>query len=351
MHTNNLYLDDSPASAGTIVYEGADYSNGAVVAPSCNKGYTISPNAADGYGFNDWSFSGSGSVSSLNSNTITYTASGTNGATGYLTANYLPLDSVQTLSYSSGGSSGSGSAAPQSYSTTGSALSGFAPTEYCGKDGGDPYCFWFSTGTINSNNYAYMVLIDNTSSHTDGGLYSFPTGNTSVEVTMQLVNSNSVNIDAMSITFAPASGNSVNVGDAFEETYSSQLGTGLVNLQDDIWNQGHFMLGDSNQTLATLGESFMTMSYSLGDLSYVLSVTPPTSSYDNFNVPHLYAGAFNWKSIACPIGYAGVAAGGVGIIIASVAATGGADIEVTPIAFAILDDTLSGVSLYLACSS
>ena len=55
--------------------------------------------------------------------------------------------------------------------------------------------------------------------------------------------------------------------------------------------------------------------------------------------------------LACPIGYAGIAASGTAIIISSVVATGGADIEVTPIAFDILGTALSGFSLYLACSS
>lgn len=208
---------------------------------------------------------------------------------------------------------------------------------------------WFGTGTLNGYNYAYILLIDNTSSHTDGGLYNFPTGNTTVQMTLQLGSSSSAIVTALSVLFAPSHGSVANIGDAYQETYSSQLGTAFVNLQDDIWNEGHFMIGDLNNTISTLGENFMTMSYALGDLSYVLSVTPPTVNYDSMTIPHLYSAAFTWMSALCIAGIVAIALGGYGLIVATVTFSDGTGLTVSGLMFSWVSYAMTGYLLYLQC--
>ncbi|MGI0079301.1 MAG: InlB B-repeat-containing protein [Nitrososphaerales archaeon] len=348
-YTYHITYYDSP-NGGTI----NGYSNGQTQTiqrnniPCGNSGYsgsaTASPSA--GYGFSSWASSSAISLSSKSANPTSFSMG---PGSGSITANYVPLpDILGVLSYSCSGCGSSNKPSPSSEATSSSSASGFSQSKYCGVEGGvsDPYCIWVATGRYDGSNYAHLLLIDNTSTTTDGSPYRYPNGNTTVQMTLQFVSSTSVAITGMSVVFASAKGNSINIGNAFEETYTDQLGAALVDMQHNMFEEGGFLL-NTNQNL--LGENYRTMSYAVSDLSSVLAAITQTQNYDYFTIPHLYAAAVNWKSFACPIGYVGIAAAGIGLI-ASVVITGGGDLPAQPLAWGLLGEGASALSLYLACS-
>lgn len=305
-YTFTIHFYTNPSNGGTI----DGYSNGQSVTyrydpiPCSENRMTFSMQASpnSGFEFSSWS---TGTTSNPTSLTVSADSSAS------ITDNFVPLpDILGLLSYSCsppcGGSSGN---SPPSTVTNSGPVSGFSQSKYCGVAAADdPYCIWITTDSYNGNNYAHLVLIDNTSAITDGNPYYYPNGNTTVNLTLQLVSTTSVYVTGMGVDFITAKGNPINIGDAFELTYSDTLGAELVNLQHNIWQEGSFVLG-INQIL---GENYRTLSYALGDLSYVLAVTPGTQNYDNLNIPHLYAPVTSWltsQQLSCILGFAALGAG------------------------------------------
>ncbi len=247
--------------------------------------------------------------------------SSTNYAT--ITANYVLLpDILGLLTYSSSGSSGSSGSAPPSVTnnTNPSTASGFSTSEQCGVMGhnafSDPYCLWVSSGgKINGNNYVSLMLIDDSSASNP----SYPYGNTTVTMTVELGNNNNANVTAMSVNFMPASGSPVNLGNSFQENYGAHLNSSVLDLSGYVSEEGqagYLPYCWTDPTYCTLGMSYKDASWAILDLAVLLQSSSLTSSFYYYNVPNIASLVLTWRWTAGCVEALAVASPGVALMFA-----------------------------------
>ncbi len=287
-YTYYITYYDSPSNAGTI----NGYSNGQTQTiqrnnvPCGNSAYYGSGQASpsNGYLFSSWT-----STASLSSTTANPTSFIMGPGSVSITAHYVPLpDILGLLSYSCSGCSSSSGSTPSSTTNNSSpsTSSGFSFSSTCGVINNnkfkDPYCLWVGTGRINGKNYVSLLFEDDSSACCDVSPWNYPSGNTTVSMTLQLVDSTHAIPTGMSTNFVPASGSPVNLGNSFQENYGTHLWSSvneLAGYESADAQAGYLPYCGTNNAYCTLGMAYKVTSVAVADLVNVLLHSGLTSSF------------------------------------------------------------------------
>ncbi len=160
-----------------------------------------------------------------------------------------------------------------------------------------------------------VMIVDDSSASNP----SYPSGNTTVTMTVELGNNNNANVTVMSVNFVPASGGPINLGNSFVENYGTHVWSAVLDLGGFVGHDAqasYLSQCGTNASYCTLGMAYEDASWAVADLVFLLQTSSLTSGFYNYNVPNIASLVLTWRwPLGCvqSLGAAGLVA--VGIIL------------------------------------